>query len=183
MYNLVFRQACIMFFFLVGPASLHTLNVCYMFLRKNKHMLFHTYYTNDQRVVFECKGDVVPDALLTQSNVVCVTELTARSRQLGMCNTKFASFFGVISSDHRWGTQLPFLKSVTLEAWKELFHDKGVHCKSVEITDFEITMQLESYSNEIYTISVNEGEIGLISGKTRKTRVLQILLVCNLTNC
>lgn len=182
MYNLVFRQACLMIFLLIGSATSHTLRVCHRFLKANHHKLLHIYYTNDNCVVFECKGDVVPDDSLTQSNVECITEITAISRQLEMCNTMYATFHGVISSDHRWKTQLPFLKSVTLDRWKQLFHEKQVHCKSVTFDEFGVTMQLESYYMHTYTISVKKGKI-LVNSGNFKTPNLRVLLDCDLKNC
>ena len=181
MYNLVFRQGCIMSFLLCGLGTPHTHDICCMFLKAHRHPLLNIFYTNDNRVVFEANGNVVIDEFLIQFNIECITELVAISRLLEMCNTKFASFYGRISNDRRWSSNLTTLKCATLDMWRELFADKGVHCKSVEITDSGITMHLESYSNEIYTISVEEGEIRINYGKF-KTHNLRVLLECDLKN-
>ena len=187
MYSLVFIRDCLMIFLLCGPATPGTLKSGSRFVEEQNHELMHIYQTMqgaNKLFVMECRGvDVVDrDDYLTQSNIVCVTDLVQRTEMLALCNTKYASFFGRISTDHRWLSQLPTLKLTPLETWKEIFAEKGVHCKSVEITDSAITMHLESYSNEIYTISLKGCEIRLNSGNF-KTRDLRVLLVCDLTNC
>lgn len=191
MYSLVFIRDCLMIFLLCGPATPDTLKSGSQFVEEHNYKMTHIYQTMHQTkqranklFVMECRGDDVDgvDDLFAQADIWCVTELTEIARLLNSCNTRHSSFHGQISTDHRWLSQLSTLKLTTLETWEKIFAEKGVHCKSVEITDSAIAMHLESYFNEIYTIFIKKGQIRVKSGNF-KTSALRVLLISDLKKC